>query len=234
MELKKHPIYDIFVTPCGRIFSNGKERSLNSNQRYKRFTICIEPGKPKTLSVHRVVVETYINSIPQDMVVNHIDGNKHNNHFTNLEVVTHKQNTKHAIENSLTKPKVGEDSHFSKLKEGDILEIYKLIKLYKGNEEIANELGISFKQVSQIRSGRKWNYLFKKHFTHPIEGIHMQVPIPIALEVVSEIEKGILNLKEISEKFELDRSTVSRVSRKEVWIKFWKNIEDIKRVYNIK
>lgn len=232
MEFQKHPYYDLELTPCGRILYNGKERNISSNQTYKRVTIYIGPGEPKTLSIHRLVAETFIGTIPNGMVINHKDGNKHNNYYTNLEIVTPKENIRHSLDNNLTKPKVGEESHFAIMKEEDILKIYGLIKMFKSNEEIAKELGTNFKQISQIRSGKKWKHLFKEHFSKPIKGINMQVPLLTALNVAADIEDGSLNLKQIADKYHLDPSTISRVVRKEIWIGFWNNIEEIKRVYN--
>ena len=45
--------------------------------------------------VHRVVAESYCHKSHNLLEVNHIDGNKHNNHYTNLEWVTHSENQKH-------------------------------------------------------------------------------------------------------------------------------------------
>jgi hypothetical protein len=232
MNIKKHPYYDIEVSSCGRIFCNGKERSTSSRQRYKRITIFLSVGNQKTVSVHRLVAETFIGIIPSGMVVNHKDGDKHNNNYLNLEIVTPKENTRHALINNLTKPKRGEDSHFSVLKDSEVLEIYASIKLFKSNEEIAKEFNTTFKQISQIRSGRKWNHLFRLHFDEPIHGIHMQVPLKTALSIVEELETGVLNFKQIAHKYNQDPSTISKVYHKVIWKGFWKNIDKIKQVYN--
>lgn len=46
--------------------------------------------------VHRLVAETYIPNPSNYPVVNHIDGNKLNNHYTNLEWCTVEHNNQHA------------------------------------------------------------------------------------------------------------------------------------------
>lgn len=61
--------------------------------------------KKKVFKIHRAVAGTFIpnpESLPE---VNHKDGNKLNNHVTNLEWVTGLANIQHALENGLIDPK---------------------------------------------------------------------------------------------------------------------------------
>lgn len=52
-------------------------------------------GIHSTRTVHQIVCEVFLNHIPNKFkyVINHIDGNKLNNNLTNLEVVSHRDNT---------------------------------------------------------------------------------------------------------------------------------------------
>jgi uncharacterized HNH endonuclease L245 len=74
------------------------------NVGYKQCNL-YKDGKKKYVRVHRLVAELFVpnpNNLPQ---VNHIDGNKLNNHYTNLEWVNNSQNTKHAFDNGLISKK---------------------------------------------------------------------------------------------------------------------------------
>lgn len=57
--------------------------------------------KKKVFFVHRLVAEYFVAPKKDNLQVNHIDGNKTNNDFRNLEWVTPSQNTKHAYDNGL-------------------------------------------------------------------------------------------------------------------------------------
>lgn len=72
---------------------NGKLLKLGTNQHGYRVLNCY--GKKKFL--HRVVANIFFGICPKDKQVNHKDGNKNNNHPSNLEYITAKENIQHAI-----------------------------------------------------------------------------------------------------------------------------------------
>jgi hypothetical protein len=85
-----------FVTEDGKVFgSRGFELKLNINSS-KYFTIRCEKLN-KSFSVHRMIAETYIPNPQNKPQVNHIDGNRLNNHISNLEWVTRSENMRHSV-----------------------------------------------------------------------------------------------------------------------------------------
>ena len=64
---------------------------------YSRLSLS-KDGKVKTHKIHRLVAETFLIG---EGHINHIDGNKQNNHVSNLEFCTIKQNHNHAFESGL-------------------------------------------------------------------------------------------------------------------------------------
>lgn len=58
---------------------------------YMTFVACYMM-KYKTFKVHRIVAEQFIGHIPENMVINHINGNKLDNRAENLEIITQVEN----------------------------------------------------------------------------------------------------------------------------------------------
>lgn len=58
-------------------------------------------GKRQTLYVHRLIASTFIENPENKRTVNHIDGNKQNNHVSNLEWCTYRENNDHGFRTGL-------------------------------------------------------------------------------------------------------------------------------------
>ena len=83
------------ATKTGRVL-----RPTVSRQGYER--VCLfKMDRERRYRVHRLVAAAFIpnpDNLPQ---VNHIDGNKRNNHVSNLEWITNEDNMRHAKEHGL-------------------------------------------------------------------------------------------------------------------------------------
>lgn len=75
--------------------------------RYYTFTIYIN-SKPKQIKLHRAVAMLFIPVIEGKNIVNHIDGNRFNNHVSNLEWVNQKENMIHAHDDLRGKKEIRE------------------------------------------------------------------------------------------------------------------------------
>lgn len=64
-------------------------------------------GKESKRAIHRLVAQEFIPNPDNKPEVNHIDGDKHNNHVSNLEWATKKENCRHAWDTGLTRPSYG-------------------------------------------------------------------------------------------------------------------------------
>lgn len=134
------------------IYTDGKCFSLLSRKFLKPKTSVTYPtyhlaidGKPKTVKIHRMVAETFLPQPFGKTIVNHIDGDTHNYTLTNLEWVTAKENSQHAINTGLKKSgdqKI--NKYITNLKEEKWKEI----------EEYPNYLISNYGRIMNIRTKR--------------------------------------------------------------------------------
>ena len=85
MEIEGYENYLIYND--GRVFNKKRKRFLKkSKDEYKKVCLYNGDGKPKDFRIHRLVAKYYcINENPEEYnIVDHIDRNPDNNHYTNL------------------------------------------------------------------------------------------------------------------------------------------------------
>lgn len=84
----------------GQIVNKSTHKLLCFAERngYLRVTL-VQNNKSHTLSVHRLVYETFVGLIPEKMFIDHIDGNRANNKLENLRLVSHSENMKNSMAN---------------------------------------------------------------------------------------------------------------------------------------
>jgi hypothetical protein len=72
---------------------------MNQSLNHKGYKVAyfVKNRKKKTISVHRLVALNFINNPGNKPQVNHINGIKHDNHYSNLEWATNSENMKHAF-----------------------------------------------------------------------------------------------------------------------------------------
>jgi hypothetical protein len=75
---------------------------INNGKDFYRTVRLNKNGVAKTYKLHRLLAEAFRHKPFGSNYVNHIDGNKLNNHISNLEWCTHKENMQHARKIGLT------------------------------------------------------------------------------------------------------------------------------------
>jgi hypothetical protein len=111
--------------------------------------------------VHQLVGEHFCEMVYREhirMNWNHKDGIKINNHYTNLEYITAKENCIHAIANGLHNIK-GEKHHHCKLTNEKALQIYNLKNSGMTKKDIGLMFGISRRQAADIINGKAWTHI---------------------------------------------------------------------------
>lgn len=127
--LSTHNIRDgyYYITNDGKVFNKFMERirTFISNSGYERVQVYLNRYKnnrrvAKKFSIHRLVAEYYVENDDPDNKnqVNHINGDKLYNHYTNLEWVSQSDNLRKAYDSNLCTTK-GELCHFHNSKYTD-------------------------------------------------------------------------------------------------------------------
>lgn len=98
-KIANHELYTIFET--GEVHSGIHDLVLSSRTNPNGYQIVTLDGKQ--LSIHRLVASHFLPNPYEYLEVNHKDGNKSNNHVSNLEWCSREQNTQHALETGLRK-----------------------------------------------------------------------------------------------------------------------------------
>lgn len=101
--------------------------------------------------VHRLVAAAFL-GLPKGLVVNHKDGDRHNNNLKNLEVVTRSENERHkwdVLKNG--------SLNNVKLTRSQVEEIRTLYMLPEHSlRTLADQFGVSKSNISAIINGKTW------------------------------------------------------------------------------
>lgn len=158
------------VIPCAtnyEVSETGEIRSLITSRIIKQGT---EPtgyksvtlrhnGKYVRKRVHQFVAISFIPNPDNLPVINHIDGNKGNNHVSNLEWCTQMHNIHHAFRTGLIPVKKGEEAYCYGEKNKHSRKILNILtgEIYNTVVEAAEKNGIPRTSLSSALNGRMAN-----------------------------------------------------------------------------
>ena len=163
------------VSNCGRVWScrRNKLRKQQITKGYKMVNLKVD-GKSKVFSVHRLVALAFIENPNNKREVNHIDENKTNNHISNLEWVTSKENSnwgnrnkkisEFVTANPVKKTRNGKVVSSRKIKQIDMIT-GEVIRVYDSVTEASKINGYHQGNISSCCTGKskssmgfKWEY----------------------------------------------------------------------------
>lgn len=149
------------VSDLGNVMSMKDERGSTPmtilkqgacNSGYLHVTLH-KDGHGKTVMVHRLVATAFLPNPDNKTQVNHKDGNRKNNHLSNLEWVTCSENILHSFR-VLGRDTKGRKKTSKKLTKEQIIEIYLS---EENGQEVAKRFNISDTMVYNIRNGKCWS-----------------------------------------------------------------------------
>ena len=154
---------EYFVSNRGIVISHklGKIRILKpgfNGYGYKIVSICGENG-PITRAIHRLVLLAFIGKPPPKYETNHKNGVKTDNRVENLEWITHKENVQHSFDNNFQISARGEQNGKSKLKNGEVWLIKRLLGIETKILTIAKMFNVDSKTIRNIHAGKTWKHI---------------------------------------------------------------------------
>lgn len=164
MEIWKPYIYNFEVSNQGRIRNNATGHILKSHANKNGYQTCVVScgGRNNKIAIrlHVAVAKLFIDNPYHFPEVNHIDGNKNNNDVSNLEWISSRDNTLHAIRLGLRKAASGERCYTSKLTEDDvnyIRQVYIPRHRKYGLRALARKFGVYHTTIEDVVKGATWN-----------------------------------------------------------------------------
>jgi len=129
---------------------------FNNNTGYK-FCQLYKNKKMYNKTIHRLVAEAFIVNNLKLPIVNHIDGNKHNNTVENLEWCTDAYNHKHATETGLLAK--GSEIASSRLNEKCVYAIKYFLNNGYSHIELSKIFKVARSTISLISEGVTWKHI---------------------------------------------------------------------------
>ncbi len=122
----------------GRIYSKNVNKFVKPSSSNGYLAVGITS---KSIRIHRLVASHFVdNPDPKNLnIVDHIDGNKKNNHYSNLRWTSHKGNTANAIRNGVKSGNIKQ----VKIYNGD----KNLVGIYESFTKASKETGISTRTI---------------------------------------------------------------------------------------
>jgi len=146
------------ISSHGRAISDSRKGGgkILKNQLVRKYMTILmtKNNKQKRFLIHRLVAKQFIKNEENKPFVNHKDGNKLNNHISNLEWVTRAENSAHAAANGLYRS--GEKNGRAKITEKDVLKIRKMRALGTKLTVIAKLFDLSIATTSHICLRKTW------------------------------------------------------------------------------
>ena len=148
------PGSDVYqVSDYGNIMNKEKKKLMKPTVKneYHYYIIKLDDGNVKSYRVHRLVAAFFVKNKDKKKynIVNHIDGNKLNNHYKNLEWTDAAGNNNHAVKNNLTKSLKREISQYV----GE-----ELFEKYKSLTDASNATGFHMSRIVEVCKGQREEY----------------------------------------------------------------------------
>lgn len=143
------------IQECGKITNlrTGRVLKFGHNQNGYCQVQLSTGGFARTFTIHKLVFIAFKGVVPLGFEINHIDGNKENNHELNLELVTKKENMIKAVINGQIKS--GIDCPLSvQVSQVDVIKNIE-INRFESIRIATKRTGVSGSSISNVINGKR-------------------------------------------------------------------------------
>lgn len=161
-EWREIPRYPYKINEHGEIVNSKgcRLRGKFGRKGYKEVTL-VKDGSLKQFRVHRLVALVFLGCPPNGKnQAAHNDGDKKNNHYSNLRWVSNSENVNDRISHGL-KSGYGYKSNRRNLTVQDVIEIREKLASGATRKRLAVEYGCTPENLYYIAKGKTWSYLLK-------------------------------------------------------------------------
>jgi hypothetical protein len=168
--MKRYQDTDYYITEIGEVWSRKYHPIQNPNCELKQLkpsdnshgylqVVLMVNKKRISKTIHRLVGEIFLPNHKNLKEINHIDGNKLNNHVSNLEWCDRSYNMRHADKIGLRNNK-GEKHKLSKLSEQQVLEIRELYSTGNYSQiELSKKFQVDNVTICFIINRKLWKHI---------------------------------------------------------------------------
>lgn len=150
---------DFLISNYGRVYSNKVGCIMNEFQNQDGYLQCNIDRIPKR--IHQLVARAFIPNPENKKCINHISGNKTNNHVSNLEWCTHSENTKHAYQH------LGVKNGRARHTEDEVRQVCSFLEQGLTFRQISEKMGYEYPEsksfIAKISSRESWPHVTKDY-----------------------------------------------------------------------
>lgn len=154
--MKQYRETPYYVTEDGKCFRNDRElKGYKNTKGYVKIEIWENNSRVRTESLHRMIGETYLENPENKTQINHKDGNKTNNHISNLEWVNQSENIQHRLDVLQVGMDLDHSSTKIPAKQIKILRVMKRLGIPISIQETSEKWGVTKHYLRKVINGKQ-------------------------------------------------------------------------------
>lgn len=143
---------------AGRTRLAGHMPKGHLSQGYRHYKVVVADGTKKIVKAHILVCEAFNGARPPGAQVAHGDGDRLNNHYSNLRWATSKENHQDRVSHGTSGR--GTDNVRARLTDDDVRTIRQKFSGKRGQiSSLAKEYGMSHSAMSSVCNGESWSHV---------------------------------------------------------------------------